>query len=432
MFTGEAPLGRPYWWDGIEWPELMGAPPDNVDLLVIGAGYTGLSAAMAAHDAGATVAVIEAGLPGQGASTRNGGMVGAHPRVSWDDLSVQYGTETADALFTEAGAALGWMEAMLEREGIDCGYARTGRIQLAYTPAHLERQRRLAADLRDKGGVTCEIAEDLSGEISTPLYHGGLLFPRHGGLNPAKYLLGMLEAVLRRGVPVIAECPAQDVQRAGVGHLVDTPKGRIKASKVVLSTNGYTRGPFGWFARRVFPLPSYLIATEPLSENLIGTLVPGRRMMVETRARHSYFRVSPDGTRILFGGRAAMVPIGPERAALRLRETMCEIWPELADVKLSHVWTGNTGFTFSNLPHVGVRDGIHFALGYSGGGTVLAPYLGRKVALLALGSAEGETAYTRTAFVSKWYHPGGAPLFLTPADWMYRHWVDRQETRQKG
>ncbi len=364
LFTPEAKPKRPYWWDGVTWPDLPDDPPDTVDLLIIGGGYTGLSAAITAHDAGAKVVVIDSGRPGEGASTRNGGMLGAHPRLGWDLLAKRYGAAAADSLYAEAGAALDWVKAMIATEGIDCDFEETGRIQLAYTGAQFETQKAMAAQVSAKGGVPCEILERaaLDAEIATPLYKGGMIFPNHGGLHPAKYHLGMLDAVLRRGIPVVSSCPALKVVRVKGAMQAVTPRGPIRADKVLLATNGYTGVQFPWFSARVFPVPSYLIATEPLDPGLIARLAPGRRMMVETRAKHSYFRVSPDGSRIIFGGRAALVDIGLKKAAARLHRTMTEIWPELSDVRLSHVWSGNTGYTFGHMPHVGMRDGMHYAL----------------------------------------------------------------------
>ena len=430
-FTPDAIPGRPYWWDGVTWPALDAALPEKTELLVVGAGYTGLSAAIAAHDAGARVVVIDSGQPGHGASTRNGGMVGAHPRLGWDVLAARYGDAAADALFAEAGAALAWVKDLLQREEIDCDFAETGRIQLAYTSGHFENQKRLAAQVSEKGGVPCHVVprSDLGAEISTPLYKGGMLFPNHGGLHPAKYLLGLLHAALKRDIPVLATCPAIKLVEVKAGIRAFTPRGSIDADKVVLATNGYTGVQFPWHHRRVFPLPSFLIATEPLSPNLISDLAPGGRMMVETRAKHSYFRVSPDGSRILFGGRAAMVNIGLAKAARRLRRTMGQIWPALEDVKLTHAWTGNTGYTFGHMPHVGRRGDLHYAMGYSGGGTVLAPWLGRKAALQALGLAEGDTAFSATHLKARWFYRGGRPHFLDAANLWYRHVVDALETR---
>lgn len=434
LFTDEASPGRPYWWEDVDWPDLPAPPPEEVDLLIIGAGYTGLSAAIAAHDAGARVAVIESGRPGQGASSRNGGMVGAHPRLPWEVLAGTYGEETADAIFAEAQPALDWMRGLVSREGIDCDFRITGRIQLAYTAKHLASQKHLAEMVGRKSPVRCQMVDraGLTAEIATPLYHGGLLFPEHGGLHPAKFHRGLLEAVLKRSIPVSADCPALSVARDGSGHRITTPKGSVEAGKVVMATNGYTSGAFRWFASRVFPLPSFLIATEPLSANLIGQLAPGGRMMVETRATHSYFRASPDGSRILFGGRAAMIDVDLRTAARRLRTTMCQIWPDLEDVRLSHVWTGNTGYSFSHVPSVGEHDGIHYAMGFSGSGTVMAPYLGAKAALQALGAPGGTTAYTRTRLAPRWFYRGGRPHFLRAADLWYRHWVDNRENREAG
>ncbi len=426
-----AEIGRPYWWDGLTWPDLGASLPEQVDLLVIGGGYTGLSAAIAAHDAGARVAVIDAGDPGRAASSRNGGMVGAHPRLSWEALAATSGAEVADAIFAESGEALAWVQDLIAREGIDCDFENTGRIQLAYTGSHLEGQRALAAKVGEKSAVECRFVEraDLGREIETPMYKGGLLFPEHGALHPAKYYLGLLDAVLGRGVPVVAHARAEAVEDDGAGKIVRTPKGAVRAGKVVLATNGYTGRPFGWFMRRVFPLPSFLIATEPLSANVIGDLAPGRRMMVETRARHSYFRVSPDGSRIIFGGRASMVDVPVKVAARRLHDTMCDVWPSMKDVRITHAWTGNTGFAFGQMPVVGEKDGLHYAMGFSGSGTVMAPYLGAKAALQALEVAGGETAYSRSEFETRWFHPGGAPHFLKGAEIWFKHWVDRAENR---
>jgi len=432
LFSSDAAeIGLPYWWDGMEWPKLEAKLPEDADLLIIGAGYTGLSAAIAAHDAGAKVVVVDAGEPGQGASSRNGGMVGAHPRLPWETLDQHFGTEVADAVFAESGDALDWIHDFLSREEIDCDYEQCGRIQMAYTESHLANQKRLLAALEFKSAVKAELLdrEAMQSEIKTPLYKGGILFPEHGALNPAKYHRGMLDAALRREIPIVSECAVLNWDRTGGGFDVTTSDGAIRADKLLLATNGYTPAAFRWFSRRIFALPSFIIATEPLSDNMIGDLAPGRRTMVETRARHSYFRLSPDGTRMLYGGRASMVGVDLRKAAARLHQTMCEVWPEMRGVKVSHVWMGNTGFSFRQMPHVGEHDGVHYALGFSGSGTVMAPYLGAKAALRALGDPGGETAYAKTALKPNLAHLGGTPHFLKAANVWYRGWVDGAENR---
>nr|WP_309501421.1 FAD-binding oxidoreductase [uncultured Roseovarius sp.] len=431
-WTKDARPGTPYWWEVLGEPAPDDPLPAQCDLLVIGAGYTGLSAAIAAHDCGARVAVVDAGIPGRGASTRNGGMFGAHPRLGWEELRGRFGADTADRIFAEAHTALDFVRALIADEAIDCDLQPTGRIQLAWSAAHFAGQKRLAETLRAKSAVDVQLVERaaLSTEIATEQYFGGIVFPEHCGLHPAKYHAGLLAAVRRRGIPVTGNAGVQMLERHATGHSATTPKGQIKADKVVLATNGYTTKPFHWQARRVFALPSYLIATETLPANLIDALAPGRRMMVETRARHSYFRISPDGTRVLFGGRAAMVGVDMKTAAARLHATMCEIWPALKQTRLSHVWSGNTGYSFTHMPHVACHDGVHYAMGFSGSGTVMAPYLGAKVAWQALGDPRGATAYSDTALTTHWLHPGGRPHFLQAANLWYRSYVDWSENRQ--
>ncbi len=431
-WTDEATPGTPYWWDALNAPAPDDPLPERCDLLVIGAGYTGLSAAIAAHDCGARVAVVDAGIPGRGASSRNGGMFGAHPRLGWDELRRRFGTQTADGVFAEAHDAFGFARALIADEGIDCDLQQTGRIILAWSAAHFDSQKRLAEEVRAKSTLGVQIVERaaLSTEIMTEQYFGGLVLPEHCGLDPAKYHAGLLAAVRRRGIPVAGGARVETLTRSISGFTATTPKGSIKADKALLATNGYTGWPFAWQARRVFALPSYLIATEPLPADLIDRLAPGRRMMVETRARHSYFRISPDGSRILFGGRAAMVDVDMNTAARRLHATMCEVWPELKQTLLSHVWSGNTGYSFTHMPHVGCRDGVHYAIGFSGSGTVMAPYLGAKAAWQAMGDSRGTTAYSETALAPNWLHPGGRPHFLQAANLWYRSYVDWTENRQ--
>lgn len=432
QWTGEARLGVPYWWDGIAQEAAPDrALPERCDVLVVGAGYAGLSAALAAAECGARVVVVDAGLPGQGASSRNGGMFGAHPRLSWEVLAQRFGAAVADGIFAEAAPALDWVRALIERHAIACELQQTGRIQLAWSAAHFEAQKRLAERVRDKSAVEIEIVERdaLSREIATERYFGGIVFPQHCAIHPARFHAGLLRAVRAQGSAVVAQAEVQALDREGTGFLARTGRGEIRADKVILCTNGYTTPAFRWHMARVFALPSYLIATEALPANLLGHLAPGRRMMVETRARHSYFRLSPDGTRILFGGRAAMVPLDLEVAARRLKQTMCEIWPELQEVRLSHVWTGNTGYSFEHMPNVGEDRGLHHAMGFSGSGTVMAPYLGAKAAFRAMNDPRGATAYADTRLTRHWLHPLRRPHFLHAADLWYRGWVDQREAR---
>jgi len=427
------PFGTPYWWDdGKPLPDLPESPPRTAELVIVGGGYTGLSAAITATRAGAKVTVIDAIIPGQGASTRNGGMCGAHTRIAIDDMAASFGRGTAHDLLNEAPKAYAFTRDLIEAEAIACDFQETGRIVVSCTKAKQAEMAAMAAGMKNLSGYGLEEVprNRMAEHIATDAYAGGFLYRDHGGLHPRKFHDGLMEIALNEGVTVVQNCPVVDVKGREGAFEISTKNGAIRAEKIILATNGYTKKPFSGLSRRVFPLPSFIIATEPLDADTLNRLAPGRRMMVETRARHSYYRISPDGSRIIFGGRAGMVPYGPELAARRLKATMVGIWPELADVKITHSWRGNTGFTFEQMPHVGKFDGLHAAFGYSGSGVAMAPYLGMKVAYQALGDARGETAFSRTTPTTRVYHPGGHPLFLAAGELWYRQVVDRIESRK--
>jgi glycine/D-amino acid oxidase-like deaminating enzyme len=163
--------------------------------------------------------------------------------------------------------------------------------------------------------------------------------------------------------------------------------------------------------RRVIPVTSYMIATAPLSPNLMATLMPKGRMLTDSNRLLCYFRPSPDNTRVLFGGRPAYTDIGPKLAAARLSRYMTRIFPELHDVELSHSWFGYIGYTFDRLPHVGERDGMHYAMGYCGSGVVMSTWLGSKAAQRLLGHADGKSAFAEVSHpTSPFYY--GKPWFL--------------------
>lgn len=428
-----AAFGTPYWWeDGAPLPALPEIPPTDCDLLIIGGGYTGLSAAITARREGARVVVIDAMVPGQGASTRNGGMCGAHTRIAIDAMITSFGRDAALAVLNEAPKAYAFTRALIKEEKIECDFKVTGRIVSSSTAASQAYMAGLAEDMNQLAGLDLKVITraEMGNHVATDFYHGGVLYPDHGGLQPRKFHDGLMRVALEAGVDVVQNCRALAIEGQRGQFAIKTATGNVQAQNVIHATNGYTKRVLPHLARRVFPLPSFLIATAPLETSLIAQLAPGRHMMVETRAKHSYFRISPDGSRIIFGGRAGMIPLSPKRAARRLKATMVDIWPVLRNVDITHSWMGNTGFTFEQMPHVGAHSGQHFAFGYSGSGVVLAPYLGMKAAYQALEDPRGETAYSQTIPTTRFYHHGQSPWFLAAGEIWYRHVVDRIEARQ--
>lgn len=425
-------ITTPYWWDNQEPVEISDRPQaDQIEVAVIGGGFTGLSAALTCVEKGAETVLFDAEQPGFGASTRNGGMIGAPHRHAFErDLKI-YGRDLTARLAQEGSEAYHYTRSLYTNGNIDADFQPVGRIQLANTMGQflaMKEKAEILNGLHDQGIQVVE-RDQLSQHIRSDIYFGGLHYPDHGGLHPRKAHDGLLKKALSAGVTVQPHTPVLDVHRRANGYELRTSKGSIIAKKLIVATNGYTTPVIRWLSRRIFRIPSYLIATEELPADVVSRVAPGRHMMVESRARHSYFRPSPDGKRIVFGGRAALVPIDEYQAARRLQKTLSDIWPEARDWKITHSWQGFTGFTFALTPHLGEIDGIQFAMGYCGNGVALSPWLGRKAALRALGDPEGQSAYAETRLESRLYHLGGKPWFMQLASPWWRHVVDARETR---
>jgi glycine/D-amino acid oxidase-like deaminating enzyme len=230
-------------------------------------------------------------------------------------------------------------------------------------------------------------------EVTRDAYQGGVVFPTHGGLHPGLFHAGLLDVARRAGATVIGYMPALRIDGTDGARQVATARGVIKAPEIVVATNGYTPRSIGSLAWRLLPIPSFLIATEPLGANRVRAAIPNGRMIVETRSKHLYFRPSPDCERIILGGRAALHPIALREAARWLQRELGAILPDLASVQVTHCWTGNVAFTLRELPGIGRYNGVWHALGCNGSGVALMPYLGNKLAQKIIGAADGNTAF---------------------------------------
>jgi len=415
---------HPYWWEDAGHPASTSRDslPSEVDVVIVGVGHTGASAALTLARAGKSVLALDAMAPGEGASSRNGGMCGGGHRLSIAELEATFGKPRGHAMLREAHIdSAEFTEARMLEENIQCDYVQTGRFRGFWKKSEYDATARGLEDLRKIVPVESEMVprSRQHEEVASELYKGGVIFPSHGGLNPAKLVNGLIEAAERTGAVIQGNAPVTGLDRAGNALTVNTPLGKVRCGEILVTTNGYTPAHLNHLKRRIIPVPSYLIATEVLGEQRIKQLFPNKRMIVETRDRHCYYRPSPDGTRIVFGGRAATFDVSLPFALRELRRLLRQIFPELKPVGLTHCWTGLTGFTFDFLPNVGKIDGIWHAMGYSGSGNSMAPYLGHKAALQILGDPDGDTAFSYSGFPTKWWHQG-RPWFLPFADVVYR------------
>src|SRR5207248_8867448 len=292
-------------------------------------------------------------------------------------------------LLADAADALSLIERLIEDEGIECFWTKRGRFAGAWTPKHYAYQQERLASLNDaaRSGAYMVPRARQREEIASDYYFGGMVVERSGKLHPALYYKGLFEACRRRGVPVCANSPVTGILRNGAGWHVETARGAVLAGDVVIATNGYTGSLTPALKRRVVPIASHIIATEELPPDLAQSLIPKGRTLSDTRRVLCYYRMSPDGRRMVFGGRARFTQVDPTVSAPILHRYMTDRFPQLRGVKITHAWTGNVAFTLDALPHMGQRDGLHYCLGCNGSGVAMMTYLGwqtaRKIACAA-------------------------------------------------
>jgi glycine/D-amino acid oxidase-like deaminating enzyme len=419
-----------YWLDQLgPAPVFSEMPRQNVDVLIIGSGYTGLSAAIQTARWGRSTLVIDAENPGFGCSTRNGGQISTSVKPSLGALTAKFGETKARAIRGEGEAALKFIAEFIDVEGLNCDFRRVGRFHAAHTPKQYENLVRDCAQMqRDEGIESFAVPRDEQRrELGSDVYHGGVVFPQHCSIHPGKYHREMLRVAMAVGAEVVGRCAALSIERSGMGFRVRTTKGDIEARDVVVATNGYTTNLMPWLRRRVIPIGSYIIATEELPQSTIDDLFPTDRIASDTCKVLYYYRASPDRRRVLFGGRVSSRETDTASSAPRLFDSMCRIFPQLEGVALSHSWSGIVAYTFDELAHTGVHDGVHYALGYCGSGVSMASYLGMRVGQKVCGLSEGVTAFDDLPNPTRPLY-NGTPWFL-PAAVSYYRWKDKLECR---
>ncbi|MCC6715975.1 MAG: FAD-binding oxidoreductase [Gammaproteobacteria bacterium] len=414
----------PWWWEAAP-PEVARPPslPRSIDVAVVGSGYTGLSAALTLARAGRSVAVLEAQALGHGASTRNGGQVGSgNQKFTVRQLVDLYGEAKARALVNEGTAMLRHIAELIEREGIACEFRRVGRFRGCMHPAHYESMARGMEDLKRFAGVEFFMVPraEQGSEIGSDRYFGGSVLPNDAALHPGLYHQGLMERARGAGALLLPFTPVTGIAREGARTRVHTAGGAIEARDVLVATNGYTTRALPWVRRRVIPVGSAIIATEELPAERIARLMPRGRVYGNSARVFHYFRPSPDGRRMLWGGRVGRLGSQASTGAFEhLRKEMVVVFPDLAGVRVTHCWSGNIAYTHDTMPHIGCQDGIHYATGYCGTGVSRSTYFGHKAALKVLGDPGGRTAFDDLEFRTHRFH-WATPLAVPVVETWYR------------
>ena len=430
---------EPYWWEAAR-PTVEGSRdlPEATEVLVIGSGYAGLACALELARGGKAATVAEAGAFGEGASSRNGGAVSASLNLGKGIAggASRKATDMAEAetrrFLGEGIAVLDLLETLIRREGIACHYERSGRFSGAYAAKHLAAMYASVDKLNEYADAGAEVLEPdrQRQEIGSDFYHGGLLVRRAGKLHPALYHNGVLAACRRAGVRLSANTEVLGIEGRKGAFEVTTSAGRTRAEEVVVATNGYTGELTPELRRRLIPVASHIIATEELPEQLAKRLIPNGRTISDTPRILHYYRLSPDGRRMIFGGRSRFTDVGPEVSAPLLHRAMTERFPELGEARITHSWRGNVAFTFDHMPHMGVtgwgrQDGLYYCMGCNGSGIAMMTYLGHMTARAILGGGNVDSAFAGRPFPTRPLYTGN-PWFLPLVGAWFR-FLDRRD-----
>jgi glycine/D-amino acid oxidase-like deaminating enzyme len=407
--------------------------PESADVVVVGGGYTGVACAWRLASAGASVTLLEADKLGSGASTRNGGII--HPGFKWSPgrLIRRYGETLGPALYQESLAAYGFVRDTISSNAIECEFREHGHVELAYGHSHVRDLVETRESL-ESVGVPSRLIEgsELHSEIGTDAFPAGLAIEGSGLLHPGKWFAGLVGLAERAGADLHEGSRAKRVRRGPDGRaIVDTERGRVLARDVVVATNGYTDGVAPALRRRILPIGSYIIATQPLPATLARELAPTGRAFFDSKNFLNYWHVSED-RRMLFGGRVSFMPTNADQTAGLLHRRMIEIHPQLAGYRVEYSWGGKVALTMDRMPHVGRMGGVAYAMGYCGTGVALSTYLGVRVAEWLGGGTAPVLARLRFPIVPAPYE--GRPWFLpVVGEWLrFQDWLTARSRPPRG
>ncbi len=358
-----------------ETPLLVGTC--SADVVVVGAGGTGLAAAIALAEGGASVVVLDAEAPGFGGSGRNGGQVIPGLKYDPDELDLMFGEATTDFV----GRAAETTFALIERLGISCGARQGGWIQGSVKHDHMPALERRMMQWRRRGAATELLdAQAMARRTGATSYVGGWLDGRAGVLHPLDYSIGLARAAIGLGVRIHGKTRATRIFRDGTRWAVETAGGgRVDAGQVVIGTNGYTDALWPRLKATIIPASSFQVATAPVPEALRAELIDEGMAVSDSRRIANYLRLGPGG-RLMIGGRGNFTDTPAADEYHRIEAALRSFFPQLRDVPVEFRWTGRVAMTEDHLPHLHTpAPGVFVALGYNGRGVALSTALGSAI-----------------------------------------------------
>jgi glycine/D-amino acid oxidase-like deaminating enzyme len=416
------------------WTEASEARPDapplggdrRADVVVVGAGYTGLSAALHLAERGADVVALDAAEVGWGASGRNGGQIIPGLKHDPDDLERMFDAEAGRRMWQIAGAAADVVLDLVARHKIACHAQPCGWIAAAPHAAALASLR-ARTEQWQRRGASVELLDraPIEALTGTTAYVGGMLDRRAGALHPLAYARGLARAAQRAGAGLHGRTAARRLEPDGAGWRVVTDAGAVRARTVILATNAYTDDLWPGLRRTVLPIQSYQVATEPLPEDVRRRVLPGGQVVSDLRRVLFYFRLDPDG-RLLMGGRGPLDDRGDPALFARLEAIARRLFPGLGAPRWTHRWSGRVALTADHVPHLHEpRPGVLIGLGYNGRGVAMATVMGRLLAERALGASPDEIGWPVTPIAPIRLHAWRLPAMAAVVHWKrFQDWLD--------
>jgi gamma-glutamylputrescine oxidase len=384
----------------------------RTDVVVLGGGLAGTSAALHLAKRGYQVILLEAHTVGYGASGRSGGQTIFGLAASQKALAAEVGRDDARRLFDMSIEALDLTQSLIAEYAIDCDY-HPNHVHVAVKPRHLKELDEWVGELHQEYGYSSAQLlnrDQLAAHVGSERYLGGLLDPRSGHLHPLKFTAGVARAAEAAGVTIFENSTVLSYED-GADITVHTARGSVRCAHLVLCGNAYLGAVAPALARRILGVGTYIIATEPLGEERARTLLPSNAAVADINWILDYFRRSADH-RLLFGGRVSYSALQPPNLAESMRRRMLRIFPALAGIKVAYAWGGYLDITMSRAPNFGrLAPNVFYAQGFSGHGMTLTSLAGKLIAEAVAGSAERFDVFARIPHRD---FPGG-PLLRRPS-----------------